>query len=204
VGLKTRTDIINFLVKRNSYRRYLEIGVRVPAQNFDRIKAVDKHAVDPDPRGQISHVMTSDQFFEQLDAEEAYDIVLIDGLHLEEQVLKDVANSLAHLSAGGTIVLHDCNPPSESCQLETYDGKSPWNGTVWKAWAKLRMTRPDLAMCVVDTDWGVGVLARGEQQLFPRVPDSELDYGFLEQHREELLNLVSPWRFRLSARRMYR
>jgi hypothetical protein len=203
VGLKTRTDIINFLVKRNSYRRYLEIGVRVPAQNFDLIRAEHKHAVDPEPRGEISHVMTSDEFFQQLDGDRTYDIVLLDGLHLEHQVLKDVENSLEHLSPDGAIVVHDCNPPSESCQVEEYDGESPWNGTVWKAWAKLRMTRPDLSMCVVDTDWGVGVIARGRQETFARVPDGELTYGFLDANRDQLLNLVPPRRFRRVARRMF-
>jgi hypothetical protein len=202
VRLKSRTDILNFLAKRNSYRRYLEIGVRVPAQNFDRVEVEHKDAVDPDPRGEISHVMTSDEFFAQLDSAARYDLVLIDGLHLEAQVLQDVENSLRHLSPGGTIVLHDCNPPEEDNQREDYDGESPWNGTVWKAVAKLRMTRPELAICVVDTDWGVGVIARGRQELFPAVPDSQLSFEFLDEHRRELLNLVPPRSFPAVAKRM--
>jgi SAM-dependent methyltransferase len=202
VRLKNRTDILNFLVRKNSYRRYLEIGVRVPAQNFDKVRVEQKHAVDPDPRGEISHVMTSDDFFSQLDFGTSYDLVLIDGLHLEEQVLRDVENALEHLSPGGAIVLHDCNPPAKENQREEYDGEAPWNGTVWKAVAKLRMTRADLSICVVDTDWGVGVITRGRQELFPEVPDSELTFELLDEHRRTLLNLVEPRAFPAVAKQM--
>ena len=191
--LRTRTDIVNFLIKRNGYRRYLEIGVRRPEQNHVRVRAAEKHGVDPDPLGEISHVMTSDEFFARLPEDaDPYDIVLVDGLHLADQVMRDVENALDRLSDGGAVLLHDCNPPTEANQLEAYDGSSPWNGTVWKAWARLRMSRPDLAMCVVDTDWGVGVIARGRQELFPEAADAELTFDFLDAHRVQLLNLVPP------------
>jgi hypothetical protein len=65
------------------------------------------------------------------------------------------------------------------------------------------MTRPDLAMCVVDTDWGVGVVTRGTQELFPAVPDQELTYAFLERHRKELLNLVTKQEFPDTAQRFF-
>jgi hypothetical protein len=204
VALDTRTDILNFLARRNGYRRYLEIGVRTPAKNFDQIRARVKHGVDPDPRGDVTHRMTSDDFFLQLAADsKPYDLVLVDGLHLERQVLRDVLNSLDHLALGGAIVLHDCNPPREAFQTEEYDGHSQWHGTVWKAFARLRMTRPDLAMCVVDTDWGVGVVTRGSQDLFPAIPDEDLTYAFLDSHRKELLNLVTKEEFPSTAQRFF-
>lgn len=202
--LDTRTDILNFLTRRNRYRRYLEIGVRTPAKNFDHIRARVKHGVDPAPRGEVTHRMTSDDFFLQLAPDsKPYDLVLVDGLHLERQVLRDVLNSLDHLASDGAIVLHDCNPPGEAYQTEEYDGRSQWNGTVWKAFARLRMTRHDLAMCVVDTDWGVGVVARGTQELFPAPHDGELSYAFLDRHRKELLNLVAKEEFPDTAGRFF-
>ena len=33
-----RTDIINHLIKKNDYKRYLEIGVRNPDENLNKIK----------------------------------------------------------------------------------------------------------------------------------------------------------------------
>lgn len=201
--LEKRTDIINFLVRRNGYGSYLEIGVRDASSNFDRIRVDQRESVDPAPRGDATHTMTSDEFFAGLDAGRRFDIVMIDGLHLYDQVMRDVENSLAHLSEGGAIVLHDCNPPEEINQVEDYDGRSPWNGTVWKAIARLRMSRADLAVCVVDTDWGVGVVARGEQELVPSVPDEELTFELLDRRRAELLNLVAPGDFPAVADSMF-
>lgn len=195
-GIQTRTDLLNHLIATKGYQRYLEIGVRDPRQNFEKVLLVQKHSVDPNPRQPVTHQMTSDDFFAQRRAEgplPAYDLAFIDGLHLAAQVERDVANCLENLSAGGAIVLHDCNPMTEDAQTEDYDGKKHWNGTVWKAWVKLRATRPDLSMWVVDMDEGCGVICRGSQTPYP-VPTLDYDqlrYDFLSAHRREALNLVS-------------
>jgi len=186
-----RTDIINHIIEKNNYTKYLEIGVRNPGSNFNLINAAHKDGVDPN--GNCNHPMTSDAFFEQLDEDIRYDIIFIDGLHLDFQVENDIKNSLKHLKDGGTIVMHDCNPPTEKHQVEEYDGFSPWNGTTWKAYAKFRMTDETLSMFVVDTDWGVGVITKGQQILYPKA--DVLDYNLLNENRSELLNLITPEKF---------
>ena len=128
--------------------------------------------------------MTSDDFF--LQNKKMFDIVFIDGLHIEEQVEKDIKNSLAILAANGTIVVHDCNPPTEWHQRGEYDyGK--WNGTVWRGYVKYRK-RPDLSMCVIDEDWGIGIIQRGKQEPLDL---EEVTYDLLEKNRKTWLNLVS-------------
>ena len=89
--------------------------------------------------------------------------------------------------------MHDCSPPTYNHQIEEYDGTSAWNGTVWKSYVKLRLSDSNLKMYVVDTDWGVGVIQKGNQQLFskPKI----LNYEFLEKNRAEILNLISPEKF---------
>lgn len=188
-----RTDIINHLIKKNNYKTYLEIGVRDPSGNLDLIEIEHKDGVDPS--GKCNYPIPSDEFFLLIKDHDdiKYDIIFIDGLHLEEQVDKDIQNSLKHLNEGGTIVMHDCNPPTYNHQIEEYDGTSAWNGTVWKSYVKLRLSDPNLKMYVVDTDWGVGVIQKGNQQLFPK-PEM-LNYEFLEQNRAEILNLISPEKF---------
>lgn len=186
-----RTDIINYLIQKNKYKSYLEIGIRNPKDNFDLIKIGHKDGVDP--AGNCNYPMTSDEFFEKISNSLKYDIIFIDGLHLEYQVDKDISNSLKHLNTKGTIVLHDCNPPDYKYQIETYDKNSAWTGTVWKSYAKLRISSPNLKMYVVDTDWGVGIIQRGSQELFKT--KTILNYEFLEKNREELLNLISPKKF---------
>jgi hypothetical protein len=189
-----RGELLNDLIAKRGYRRYLEIGVRDPRQNFDTILAEEKHGVDPDPLAPISHRMTSDAFFAQRNPESApYDLAFIDGLHLAEQVERDVLNCLDSLSENGAVVLHDCNPPTRDAQSDDYDGKKHWNGTVWKAWAKLRATRSDLSMWVVNIDEGCGVIRRGEQALLSlqTLDYRAMDYALLKRNRDTILNLVS-------------
>jgi hypothetical protein len=103
-----------------------------------------------------------------------------------------VVGSLAHLRPGGAIVLHDVNPQSADAQTDDYDGKKHWNGTVWKAWVKLRATRRDLAMRVLDMDEGCGVIERGDQEpvSLATTDYAAMTYDDLARDRERLLNLV--------------
>ncbi|MFQ5599472.1 MAG: class I SAM-dependent methyltransferase [Candidatus Krumholzibacteriia bacterium] len=193
----SRTQIINHLIRRNGYRDYLEIGIHAN-DNFPRIIAAHKEGVDPAPNGECDHVMTSDEYFACIPAGKEFDIVFVDGLHLQEQVTRDVHNALQHLRDGGAVVLHDCNPPTEWHQRAEQGSDTRrlvWNGTVWRAWAKLRCERDDLSMHVVDTDWGVGIIRRGRQEPYRLEPGDVLDYACLDRNRAKLLNLISVERF---------
>ena len=57
---------------------------------------------------------------EDLSRDVKFDLIFIDGLHLANQVQKDIENSLKFIKDEGFIVLHDCNPPSEYHQREDY------------------------------------------------------------------------------------
>ena len=67
-----RFEIINFLLEQ--FKRettYLEIGVRNPNHNFNKINADSKHSVDPGVEFKSNPVdfqLTSDAFFEALSA----------------------------------------------------------------------------------------------------------------------------------------
>jgi len=189
--IKTRTDIINYLIKKYDYDTYLEIGVS-KGKNF---RAVDIRYKDgADPNFPCKFKMTSDKFFEQ--NKMFYNIIFIDGLHLENQVMKDINNSLSFITPNGVIVVHDCNPSNESNQTEVVTRF--WTGTVWKAWARQRITKPDLYMCVVDIDWGVGIIRPGKQEplhLLGNYGLDNLDYQFFDRNRKNLLNLISVEEF---------
>ena len=190
-----RTAIINHLIKKNNFKYYLEIGVR-DLKNFDRIKIDNKLGVDPFPVREDKRIITatSDEFFNK--NLKFFDLIFIDGLHLEHQVDKDIKNSFRFLNKNGFIIMHDCNPPSEFHQRENYevDGQFPsWNGTVWRSFAKLRTTKKNISMSCVDCDWGVGIIQKNKQQLFKL--NSEINYSLLEKNRKELLNLISVTEF---------
>jgi hypothetical protein len=184
-----RYDIINHLINLFGYKSYLEIGVKDPRKNFNRIKIGDKEGVDP--AGKCKYVMTSDEFFSK--NEKSYDIIFIDGLHRDYQVYEDINNSLNFLKTNGTIVVHDCNPARESYQTEEFNG-GRWTGTVWKAWVFLRATRSDLSMAVVDCDYGVGIIQSGFQRPL-NIKKQNVNYQYLRKRRKKILNLISPEQF---------
>jgi hypothetical protein len=172
-----------------SAKSYLEIGV-YDGVNFRSVSCALKVGVDPDPSSAATHHMTSDEFFATIS--QTFDVIFVDGLHTEQQVARDVTNALSRLNPGGTMICHDMNPTSRESQAEEYMG-GPWTGQGWKHFAKLRMTRSDLDMYVVDADWGCGVIRRGTQDTIPWIPN--LDYSHLEVDRVRLLNLITVEEF---------
>jgi Methyltransferase domain len=172
----TRTEILNALIRSRGYKSYLEIGVS-SGHNFKQIECLDKIGVDPEKWVECLHHLRSDDFFEQTDCK--FDIVFVDGQHLESQVNRDISNSLAHLNPGGVVVLHDCLPPDEWHQrpLEEFRWGENWNGTVWKSVLKTFANSP-WHCYIVDCDWGCGVIDTNEfcSNFKIQVPTGDLDY----------------------------
>jgi len=200
-----RTDVINYLLSlKQEQTCYLEIGVRNPADNFNHIEATQKYSVDPGLAFKLNPVdfkMTSDAFFDKLAKNEVlskdtkFDVIFIDGLHLAEQVDKDIINALNYLKEDGFVVLHDCNPPSEWHAREAHSYKHTpagpqWNGTTWKAFFKWRCN-PSVNSCCINSDWGVGVVSK-KAALGKSIPQTNpfFEFYLLDQHRKEHLNLV--------------
>jgi len=195
----TRYGIINRIIESKGYKTYLEIGVRDGAC-FREICCETKYGVDPNPASDhTTHVMTSNDFFEQISEDQKFDIIFIDGLHLDFQVDQDIENSLKHLSDGGTIVLHDCNPPTvyhagaEPCYTPPANGD--WNGTVYLSLIKLRLYRKDLKLVTVDSDWGVGILTRDESETIDAFPSDALSWDYFNSNRNLILDLIYPFDF---------
>ena len=206
-----RYDVINSILEKKDLTLYLEIGVRDPSLNFDKIKATTKYSVDPGiefKSNPVDFKMTSDMFFEQLRAGKIleqsikFDVIFIDGLHLAEQVDRDIKNSFEFLKPDGFLVLHDCNPPSEWHAREKHAYRlSPagnnWNGTTWKAFVKWGQN-PEIRIACVDTDWGVGILTKNHTLNASRREPSPF-YAFIDfqTHKKELINLISFEDFKL-------
>lgn len=209
-----RWDIINALIQKNNYTRYLEIGY-YKGWSFDQIKCRNKTAVDPNPcktaeqerwpYGVTGHLnkMTSDDYFRVIIPEATYDVIFIDGLHEAEQVYRDIQNSLKHLSPNGTIVLHDCNPPLYEHTTTGIDGC--WTGDTYKAVLGIENELFGYNFHTVDTDWGVGILTalsnlegRGthavETSIYATMAKG--DWNYFDKNRKKLLNLITPEQFK--------
>ena len=205
-----RTFIIQYLINKYKLKNYLEIGVR-DGVNFDKIKIKNKIGIDPEPTEECIKknkdylkICKSDTYFKELKENnniKKFDIIFIDGLHLEEQVDIDIQNSLEFLSTNGFIIMHDCNPPTRFHQRENYqlnNGSMPfWNGTVWRSYVKLRMNNDDLEMNVINCDWGVGIIRKkvNENKLKKLKLEENFRYFHLKENREYILNLISIYEF---------
>ena len=148
-----RWDLIDYLIQKNKFENYLEIGCD-DDQLFSKVNIRNKIGVDPVSGGNIRK--KSDDFFST--NKDKFDLVFIDGLHIYEQVKKDILNSLKFLNENGMILVHDCLPDSLSKQaVPRY--KMKWNGDVWKAIVDLRQ-REDLEIYTCEIDEGIGIITK--------------------------------------------
>ncbi len=184
-----RHEIINTFIKKHGYKTYLEIGLdEGNHRNDDKVICETKISVDPAEGSRATFNLTSDQFFKQ--NKQKFDIVFIDGLHHEDQVTRDIENSLHFLNEGGTIVCHDCNPTSEAMQaVPRIQGE--WTGDVWKSICHFRNYK-NLEVYVVDTDYGVGIIKTGKQD---PILIENMTYSDFEANKKEWLNLISVKEF---------
>lgn len=203
--MKTRTDIINYLIRSRGYASYLEIGMDNPESNFTQIECPLKESVDPfDPSSRfctawddenlsnflkyLTYRMTSDEFFAAYPGKK-YDLIFIDGLHLESQCDKDIRNALIHLNEGGAVVIHDCLPTTEASQAED-DPSGDWVGTVWKSIVKYSLWT-NCNVKVIDTDWGVGIIEYIDVAGCGLPPKLIMDYNYFKEHERMLVNILT-------------
>ena len=147
-----RSSIVNLLIAACRGEDYLEIGC---ASNllFDTVAAKRKVGVDPAQGGTLR--LTSDAFFAQ--NRETFDVIFIDGLHVYDQVRRDVVNALATVRKGGWVALHDMLPRDWIEEHVPQISTSRWTGDGWKVAFEL-MASPDVDFRLVAIDHGVGVL----------------------------------------------
>lgn len=156
----TRNHIIQYFVRKNNYKTYLEIGCD-KNQTFDHISCPFKIGVDPNSGGNIR--LTSDEFFQY--NTQKFDLIFIDGLHHYNQVLLDFKNSLKFLNDNGTIVIHDMLPNNQIEQIVPFNPHihGAWTGDVWRLSFDL-IARNDITFKIYMEDYGVGVVTRGHQE----------------------------------------
>ena len=155
----SRFEIIQKIIDKKKYKNYLEIGCHTD-ENFSKIKIENKVGVDPVSGGTMK--MTSDDFFKI--NKKSFDCIFIDGLHVYEQVQKDIINSIEVLNSNGIIILHDCLPNKIWNQIvpRIY---GHWNGDVWRAIVEARtMENIDTYTCKADNGLGI-ILKRPNRNL---------------------------------------
>ena len=183
---KSRLDLINYVIKKNKYNKYLEIGCH-NNDVFDQIR-IKKIGVDPISGGNFRG--TSDKFFEQNTSN--FDCIFIDGLHEYDQVKKDIINSIKFLNKNGIIILHDCLPPSITHQRVPRTRYS-WNGDVWKAIVEARTWR-DVDTYTVLSDQGLGIIKNKNNTdplLLKNVLFKKLKFKFFYDNYSKIMRTIS-------------
>ena len=182
-----RYDIINKIIIKRNYTSYLEIGC-FKNETFNQINIKKKIGVDPVSGGNLR--MTSDQFF--IDNKEKFDLIFIDGLHVYEQVIKDIFNSIKVLKENGIILVHDCLPRKLWYQTPTRMSDT-WNGDVWKAIVECRtLENIDTYTCLADEGIGVIKVQKNNNLLNLNLSNfKNLKYKEYYTNRESLMNIIS-------------
>ena len=194
----SRISVINSCLKTIRGNSYLEIGIGT-GKTITKIKS--NHKVGVDPKLQVNkairqqqntklYELTSDQFFKK--NKEKYDVIFVDGLHLYEQAIRDILNSLNVLTKNGVIIAHDCNPKTERVASRT-SRKGVWSGDVWKAIYDLKLNYKNLDYFCLASDFGLGIITKkNPEDKFEAKVNKEiirLPYKTLEKERDEILNL---------------
>jgi hypothetical protein len=216
-------SFLNQIIAEKEYKSYLEIGVDHPDNNFNRIKCERKVGVDPynddtgchawdkankealiakiDPKATF-YRLTSDEFFNLIPENKKFDLIYIDGLHLEEQVDKDIKNALRFVSPNGMIILDDVPPANEYEEKTPPDPGQPWCGTVWRSFAKLRMGYyhgfNEHGLYTIKSHFKSVILPYRQQTrayVNRDFPETILSFEFLKAYEDELLNNISYEQF---------
>lgn len=198
---------INALARRLGARRYLEIGVST-GQTFRAVEIAERTGVDPNFRFDVAevanatthlHAMRSDAWFAQAGEADPFDIVFIDGLHVFEQVVRDLTNTLARTSWRSPILIDDTVPidvfssltsQREAVRLRQAVGGTggAWHGDVFKIVFLIHDFFPFLDYRTITGSgnpqtlvWRAGGLAR--KPLFDNLERiSRLDWFALQSH----------------------
>ncbi len=182
-----RFDIINAIIDKKKFTSYLEIGCQADV-NFSKVKVQNRIGVDPQSGG--THRMTSDEFFRQ--NKSTFDLIFIDGLHIYEQVIKDIDNSLKVLNKNGIILVHDCLP-SKIWHQTIPQTHSSWNGDVWKSIVKSRST-DDIDTFTIKADQGLGLIFKRKNTdlLNHKITNfKKLTFKDYYQNHEKFMRLVN-------------
>ena len=182
----SRLDMINYFIKKNDYKSYLEIGCD-KNQIFSQITLNKKIGVDPYSGGNVRK--TSDDFFKE--NAEKFDLIFIDGLHVYDQVKRDIVNSINFLNEEGVILVHDCLPDTIGKQaVPRY--KMQWNGDVWKAIVDLRQ-RDDLEIHTCFVDQGIGIIKKENNSSTLKIDKKTQDLKFSDfyHNHNEYLRIIN-------------
>jgi hypothetical protein len=169
----TKAQIINHLARVHNYSRYLELCAATTGFRYGEIDrtrlttarrlmycaAVRDHV---DGLG-VDYWSTSRDIASCLEAMRReglrFDVILVDPRHEYATSLRDLEAAFRLIDAGGSLIVHDCLPPSAEMAAPEFVPGS-WCGLTYQAYVDFVSSHRDLAFYTVDTDFGCGVIRK--------------------------------------------
>ena len=217
-GEWTKAALINRIAGCRGYRSYLEICSPTAGNRYGEI---DRSVLTSSRRLMYGIVeghsdgMRIDFATTGLDTTECirqirkrqlrFDVILVDALHEYDTTMRDLRDALSLIEPRGTIVVHDCLPPSEELAGPLFR-VGEWCGLTYKAYLDFVTARPEVEYRTVNIDYGCGVIPTAPPAERTRASDESealiarwnaLDddigaaYRFMQEHRAVLCRLQS-------------
>lgn len=211
----SKTDIITYLSELRGYRTYLEICTPTTGNKFAKI---DQSKFDVCHRlmyrcpENFEDGLKIDFRTPDLDTTQCivrarrsslhYDIILVDPWHEYGSSYRDIETALSLLSDKGSIVVHDCMPPTADIISPTWI-PGAWCGVTFMAYIDFVTRNKQLEFRTVDTDYGCGIIQRSDAIQENRVPLSVLEswnsvsldpraaFQLMHDNKQDLLHLIS-------------
>ncbi|SBO42140.1 class I SAM-dependent methyltransferase [Cyanobium sp. NIES-981] len=212
-----KADVVNALGWANAYSSYLEIATPTSGGRFmavcgrqfvHRRRALYNAPADYADGLPVHHRQEGAEGARVLqplvESGERFDVVFLDPYHTYAASSLDLHVALQLLRPGGVIVVHDCNPPDPALTCPEFR-PGEWMGQTYLAFLDLLSRCPHLDHCVVNTDWGVGLIWHAEApspRRFAGLPPRPglggmdvSDWRVFCLHRKHLLRLITVRRF---------
>ena len=218
----TKSDLVNWLAKQREYRSYLELSTATTGLRYGEIDrayfAVSHRLMYRCPSDyadglpidfrSVGHDI-SDSVRVIRERGYRYDIILVDPLHEYGASMRDLTEALSLLTDRGTMVVHDCLPPTPELAVPNFI-TGGWCGVTYQAYLDFVFARANLEYRTVDIDFGCGVIrersglarvcgwwrtSRKRKALIAQWHalgnDSNKTFSFLQNYKTSLCNLRS-------------
>ena len=217
--IETKSELINWLGKKYGYNSYLEISTCTTGNFFNTVnneiftvkECLNYYPPENNFQPIKNNTVNKDHSFELTDYQESlciirqkythFDIILVDPFHTFEQSFNDIITALSLVSPTGIIVVHDCNPEEEELIGNKWI-ENDWTGQTYESFIHFRRCYSYLETCVVDIDYGCGVIRPNYPSFNPvAIPQSMSSsdvakWNYFTAHRKELLNLIDTEQFK--------
>lgn len=209
MSINNKEDIINYLGHKYNLKNYFEISSVINGFIYDKIDnsfftkelfLYNSPLNLPNLRKDTNILPIDYNIGLEKYKNNKYDIIFIDSFHTFEQSLQDIEFAYSLLNDNGFIIIHDCSPPSSN--LIGYYKPDAWCGQTYSAFIHYRMKTPYIKSCVVNIDFGCGIIRKNNLNKDVFKLDNLLtlkevsQWHYFMNNKKKLLNLISVNEFK--------